>query len=65
MRGAVIGILSLFIILGVFILLTIANNLQKTPPANQLEKKGRAQYLIDTRIPKLDVNWSKFFKIGN
>ncbi len=65
MRGVVIGILSVMIILGVFMILTIANNLEKTPPANQLEKKGRAQYLIDTRVPKIDINWSKFFNLGN
>lgn len=65
MRGVVIGILSVVILLGVFTLLTIANNLEKTPPASQLEKKGRAQYLIDTRLPKINIDWSKFFKIGN
>ena len=38
-------------------LLVFAKNVEQTPPLIEQEKKGRAQYLLDTRLPRLDIKW--------
>jgi len=56
-RIFIISMLSIVIIAGVYMLLVFAKNVEQTPPLIEQEKKGRAQYLLDTRLPRLDIKW--------
>ncbi|MBI3255913.1 MAG: hypothetical protein HYZ63_02995 [Candidatus Andersenbacteria bacterium] len=60
-QWTIIGILSGIILLGVMLMMVYVSTIDDSPaPINQ-DKKGRAVYLIDARLPHIQFDWHKFF----
>lgn len=56
-RTIVIGVAGVILMAGIYTMIAYLANLGDAPPLIEQEKKGRAQYLIDTRRPLFKWDW--------